>query len=1007
MRSVLCFLVVLSVSRMEPGLEGDPFGMLGRMPVESVSSPGDWQWMTANRYRVVLQCQSPLPGFSHKLAWAELDFDGAYAEGLIDSSQWNPDSIRVIEYDAWTKKPIKYDPSREGDEAYFVPAKIDEWPRRHIKDYLFRKPHLSWLRRSRDAALAVYICYFDVRGCGEQQALDTPAFIGSGDALCFGGSGGTGPVRGLPLVFDWDLDGDMDLVGAVSTVPERAMYLYENRGSPLTNGFAAPVSMKGEEMRTGCSQIMDVDGDGQLDAVSGSGYYSGFRTNGFVQKTSIALPLDSEAGSLIQDSRIKGFAIADWDGDGVNDLIASACYWKEYGFSDAFNSDGVWTNGPLQGWFFFFKNQGSNQSFDLADPVQLMTVDQEPTDMFGNLNVAVNDIDRDGDLDIVSGDFISKIIVFKNIGTATAPQLDVGRALQTTNGIYESRFQANMVSFADFNGDGLDDLFTRTENDRTAYLENTGTTDTNGLPVFKPARFLKCRSDYPVRGQLPAIDICDFNQDGKWDLLVGDSPGTVGYFPGESLYPDLRFGAYLPLETSNGAVRIVAGRNGSIQGPAEALWGYTVPSAVDWDGDGRMDVIMNSIWGRIEWTRNLGNGLYSELKPVKVQWDGAAPKPEWNWWNPEPDEWSTQWRCTVQSIDWDRDGLTDVVALDAEGYLVLHRRSSTNGVLMLGGGERIFRDYTGDPWQINAHDAGGSGRRKFEFADWDNDGDRDLLVDRKEIGGSIVWYENITNDDSPQLVMVNDLPDIVVQGHTCSPGVVDIDSDGKLDLIMAAEDGHFYVFHRSYIDHKQQLQARFLKDGSLSRTAEDVVLFDDQLIIGNLQGGTVTNGVARSGKASIFGTCEGDVYLSVTLDLLGNVDIENARYLKFFMNFAVDDTHANRTLKYVRIYEYNGYGLSNDVVIYNSALTNSCGVFYLDGRAVSPGSSVELDADPSTWQSVVLDLQSGDRTPGIPTMAASGVIRRIDFIFKNATQVYMDDISAFAESPDMVDALSQ
>ena len=50
----------------------------------------------------------------------------------------------------------------------------------------------------------------------------------------------------------------------------------------------------------------------------------------------------------------------------------------------------------------------------------------------------------------------------------------------------------------------------------------------------------------------------------------------------------------------------MAGPNGSIQGPAEAKWGYTTLSVADWDGDGLPDIVVNSIWGRVEWLRNVG-----------------------------------------------------------------------------------------------------------------------------------------------------------------------------------------------------------------------------------------------------------------------------------------------------------------------------------------------------------------------------------------------------------------
>ena len=42
--------------------------------------------------------------------------------------------------------------------------------------------------------------------------------------------------------------------------------------------------------------------------------------------------------------------------------------------------------------------------------------------------------------------------------------------------------------------------------------------------------------------------------------------------------------------------RVMAGPNGSIQGPAERKWGYTVQTVSDLDGDGKLDIIFNSIF---------------------------------------------------------------------------------------------------------------------------------------------------------------------------------------------------------------------------------------------------------------------------------------------------------------------------------------------------------------------------------------------------------------------------
>ena len=95
------------------------------MPIEEKAgiSSDALPWMTENNYRVVLQCQAVDPDVVHRIAWAEFDFDGI--DPLLFGF-WNPDSVRVVEYDTETKMPIKYNEAGVEGNAYYVPAKIDE-----------------------------------------------------------------------------------------------------------------------------------------------------------------------------------------------------------------------------------------------------------------------------------------------------------------------------------------------------------------------------------------------------------------------------------------------------------------------------------------------------------------------------------------------------------------------------------------------------------------------------------------------------------------------------------------------------------------------------------------------------------------------------------------------------------------------------------------------------------------------------------------------------------------
>src|SRR5690606_7841696 len=190
-------------------------------------------------------------------------------------------------------------------------------------------------------------------------------------------------------------------------------------------------------------------------------------------------------------------------------------------------------------------------------------------------------------------------------------------------------------------------------------------------------------------------------------------------------------------------IRIQAGENGSIQGPAEAKWGYTTLSVADWDGDGLPDIIVNSIWGKVQWFKNIGRKGAPQLakaQPVKVDWQGTPLKPSWNWWDPQPTELATQWRTTPFAIDWNKDKKTDLIMLDHEGYLTYFERFKKKGELWLKPGKRIFYlEGSEEPLRLNVRRAGGSGRRKFTITDWNGDGKLDIVIN----GRNAEWYENL------------------------------------------------------------------------------------------------------------------------------------------------------------------------------------------------------------------------------------------------------------------------
>ncbi|MFI4910211.1 MAG: hypothetical protein ACIAQZ_00945 [Sedimentisphaeraceae bacterium JB056] len=963
------------------------------MPVykRDSSNEGPWEWMTENSYRVVIQCKKyPVDNAVHRIAWTRLDFDYAYGSELIESDV-DLDTIRVIAYDKTTMEPVRYlGGNSESILAYLVPAKVDQWGRRGDSISVLRDTQLSWIRMDNDSNI-VYICYFDVHGSGESIPVAKPSYIGTGDALSFGTTESTEYFRGSPIVYDRDGDGDKDIITYCGSTPEIAVYTVYNDGTDLTATLPKPVEVGGH-LGNGYKQIDDIDNDGTLDLVIVGRYYPDIQNNDLTQYVDIAYPVGSTVvDELLPECRTVFWQLSDWDGDGVRDLMLSCGWWGDYGWDDAYDSSGNWTNGPLRGWFYFFKNNGDNVTFDLAQPVKLTHADSSDIEVYGRPTPVFEDFNNDGLLDLMTSEFTGDIYVYINIGTSGLPQLGDKQRLATVSGDFESDFEALTLHTVDWDDDGDLDIFFQGENKRVGYMENTGTFTVGDVPIYEDVVYLTIESDFPNAAALAVGDLYDWDSDGDLDLIFGDSAGYLGWYQATGSYPDMTYVSREMFTNGGEPIRIVAGENGSIQGPAEELWGYTVPCAGDWNNDGYPDIMLNSILGQVVWYANPGTAGAVELgsqSSVIVNWTSTPPKPAWQWWDPQSGEWCTQWRSTVQMLDYNFDGLLDVAALDYEGYLVLHVRSDNGTSLELSPGQRIFLDADSQPWQMNSLDGGASGRRKFELTDWDNDGDWDVIVDDSDHGANVSLYENITDNNSPKFVLRDALADMILVGHTCAPTVFDLENDGNKDLIISAEDGHFYCFHRDYIENRMALQASFVGDDKAVAADNNIILMEDSLN-GEIYGATRTRGATYSGQW-LYDIENNDYQiLEVEMDLAENINIKENTILKAAFNFIPDAQHTVTELARIDVTAVcDGVEQIISYLPANSEYTIS---------GLLQSGSLVFDDDPYTWQQITLDLTSGSGLPAVNMLEDTSIINNITFVFDQPLIAELDYVRV---SPD-------
>lgn len=598
-----------------------------------------------------------------------------------------------------------------------------------------------------------------------------------------------------PIPCDADGDGDFDLVVSCPDKPSNGVWLFEN-----TTGDTArdplPVFSPARRISATVHYVMPSFVDGSVRVLAPGVEYRDFPRIGIArpERLPVAAQWYVPRGTQKKGPKVRHnqWRLADFDGDGRLDIVCGIEDWSFYGWDDAFDASGRWTNGPLHGFVFVLRGTADGG----YGPPEQLEAGGAAIDVFGCPSPNLADFDGDGDLDLLCGSFLDRFTYFPNVGSRTEPRYASGIDPVAADG-RPLRMELQMIVpvACDWNRDGHPDLVVGDEDGRVAFVEHTGRVGVDRTPIFRPPVYFRQRADTLKCGALATPCGVDLDGDGDTDIVSGNTAGFIEWFENRS-GPGVaapRWAAPRRLPVGGRPFRVMAGPSGSIQGPAEAKWGYTTLSVADWDGDRLPDIVLNSILGEVVWLRNEGpreTPIFAEPRAVEVEWSGEQPRLAWGWRTPAGKPLLTQWRTTPVVHDFDADGLADLAILDQEGYLVWFRRVRRDDTLVLLSPRRAFLDEQGRPLRLTAGTAGGSGRRKLAVADWDGDGRFDLLlnsrnadllrqVDRTEEGWLFARAGTLAADN--------------IEGHDVSPTVVDFTGSGIPDFLGGAEDGRLYL----------------------------------------------------------------------------------------------------------------------------------------------------------------------------------------------------------------------
>ena len=263
-----------------------------------------------------------------------------------------------------------------------------------------------------------------------------------------------------------------------------------------------------------------------------------------------------------------------------NDLVVDNC---SYPFVVDYDMDGKkdLLIGTKEGTIALFSNRSSDSNPVFADHA-FLKAGEETIDVGTHAAPFIIDFNNDGAKDLVVGNGEGALVYYVNTGSNTQPVFASPTLLKDARGEEVSVDSYCTPFVTDWNGDNKKDLLLGSgEGTLSVYLNEGSDAD----PFFAAPLTVEVEGFPLTVDSFAAPFVTDWNGNGKRDLLVGNGDGFIHL--------------YLDISTTSEPEFIAAGMIQLGDQDLKVDEGSAAPFLIDWNNDGKNDLLVGSLHGTI------------------------------------------------------------------------------------------------------------------------------------------------------------------------------------------------------------------------------------------------------------------------------------------------------------------------------------------------------------------------------------------------------------------------